>query len=178
MDPFIGEIRLVAFNFAPQGWAFCNGQILAVQQNAALFSLLGTVYGGNGSTTFALPNLQSRVAVCMGQGQGLSPYLIGQMAGTENTTLNMNNLPAHTHNVALSANHTAGDKNDPTNAYPGLATDSNGGAAPIYTQTKGNVTMAPQVTAATGGNQPFSSLQPYLALNYIIALQGIFPSRQ
>ncbi len=177
-DQYLGEIRLVAFNFAPVGWALCNGQLLAISQNAALFSLLGTSYGGDGRTNFALPNLQSRVAVGMGQGQGLSPYAIGQNAGAENTTLNANNLPSHTHGFALSANSTKGDQSNPANAYPGLASDSNGGASPVYTQTKGSASMAPQVTQAAGGNLPFSTLQPYLALNYIIAVQGIFPSRQ
>lgn len=176
-DQYLGEIRLVGFNFAPYGWAQCNGQILAIQSNTALFSLLGTYYGGNGVNTFALPNLQSRVAVGMGQGAGLSQYVIGQTGGTENTTLLANNLPAHTHPFALSANSTTGDTNNPTNAYPGLGGDSQQGPANVYTQTKGTATMAQQTTGSAGNSVPFPTLQPYLALNYIIALQGIYPSR-
>lgn len=177
MDPFLGEIRLVAFNFAPVGWAFCNGQTLSIAQNSALYALLGTVYGGDGTTTFALPNLQSRVVVGTGHSAGLSPYTIGQTAGAESTTLSVNNLPSHAHGFALSASNAAGNTSDPTNAFPGVASDSNGGASPIYTQTKGTAAMAAQVTQAVGGNAPVPTLQPCLALNYIIALQGIFPSR-
>jgi microcystin-dependent protein len=176
-DQYLGEIRLVGFNFAPYGWAQCNGQILAIAQNTALYSLLGTYYGGNGTSTFALPNLQSRVVVGMGQGTGLSPYSIGQTGGTENTTLLANNLPTHTHPFAISANSTTGDTNNPSNAYPGLGGDSQQGPANVYTQSRGSATMAPQMTGPTGNSVPFSVLQPYIAMNYVIALQGIYPSR-
>lgn len=176
-DCYVGEIRLVAFNYAPEGWAFCNGQILPISQNQALFSLLGTTYGGNGTSTFALPNLQGRVVVHAGQGLGLSPYQLGQTGGVENVTLTTNNMPAHTHGFAISANNTVGETNDPTNAYPGLGNDSAGGAASVYTKTMGNVNMAQQNTGVAGGNLPVSVVQPYIALNYIIALTGIYPPR-
>lgn len=176
-DQFIGEIRLVAFNYAPQGWALCNGQILSIVQFQALYALLGVTYGGNGSSTFALPNLQSRVVVGAGQGLGLSSYPLGQAGGAESVTLLASNMPMHTHALTIAANSTAGETNDPTNAYPGLGNDSAGGAASVYSKTKGTVSMAPQNTGVAGGNAPVSLVQPYIALNYIIALEGIYPPR-
>jgi len=171
MDPFIGEIKLVPYNFAPRGWAFCQGQLLSIAQNTALFSLLGTMYGGNGQTTFALPDLQGRCIVGTGQGAGLSPYVQGQAAGTESVTLLSTEIPAHNHGVLVSG----------VNA---TLTPAIGNHAAIATGTLGNVygttpvgTMPAQTITATGGNQPHPNRQPYLGLNYVIALEGIFPAR-
>ena len=182
-EPFLGEIRAFGFNFAPRGWAMCNGQILPIAQNTALFSLLGTTYGGNGQTTFALPNLQSRVPLHFGQGPGLSSYDLGEMTGTENTTLLVTQMPMHTHAVvaAVSASDASGTVTTAAGnvlAVPNSAGDN----YPCYAPAASAVSpLAPsslsvQVGVA-GGSQPFSVLQPILALNYCIALEGIFPSR-
>jgi microcystin-dependent protein len=165
-EPFLGEIRIFGFNFAPRGWAFCNGQLLAISQNTALFSLLGTTYGGNGQTTFALPNLQSRVPVHFGQGPGLSSYSLGQAAGVESVTLIASQLPAHNHTVNASTQSDI--TGNPTGNFPA------GGAS--Y-DTTANTTMNGAMVGGGGGNQPHENLQPYLALNFCIALAGIFPSR-
>jgi microcystin-dependent protein len=165
-EPFLGEIRIFGFNFAPRGWAFCNGQILSIAQNTALFSLLGTTYGGNGQTTFALPNLQSRVPVHFGQGPGLSSYALGQQAGTESVTLLVTQLPQHNHTVGASTQSDI--TGNPTGNVPA------GGAS--Y-DTTANAAMSSTMIGQTGGNQPHENLQPYLALNFCIALAGIFPSR-
>lgn len=170
-EPFLGQIQIFPYNFAPRGWAFCQGQILPIAQNTALFSLLGTTFGGNGQTTFALPDLRSRVPVGVGQGPGLSSYVLGQVGGQENVTLTVNNLAAHTHPVTFKVNNSEGGTTNPENAYLGKADpgpyaanqNANGGAQPP--------------TGPTGGNQPFSIIQPYLGLYYCIALEGIFPSR-
>jgi microcystin-dependent protein len=165
-DPFIGEIKIVGFNFAPRGWAFCNGQILSIAQNTALFSLLGTTYGGNGQTTFALPDLRGRVPIHPGQGPGLSNYTQGQLAGSETVTLLSTQMPAHTHTVNASTQSDI--TGNPTSNFPA------GGAS--Y-DTTANTTMDPAMIGNSGGNQPHSNLQPYLAINFCIALEGIFPSR-
>jgi microcystin-dependent protein len=159
------------FNFAPKGWAMCNGQILSIAQNTALFSLLGTTYGGNGQTTFALPNLQSRVNIHFGQGPGLSAYALGQVAGSESVTLSVNNLAAHTHAFAPPC---VGD--DATLGLPTGKSPATSGTN-VYANPTGNATMAPGNTGLAGGSQPFAILPPYLAINWCIALQGIFPSR-
>jgi len=164
-DPFLGEIAMVAFNFAPVGWAMCQGQLLAIAQNQALFSLLGTQYGGNGVTTFALPNLQGRVPLCMGSG-----YVIGQMGGEAVHVLTANEIPAHSH--AMMADAANGTSETPTGLHParnpaGLPTYGAGAAA----------AMAANTIATTGGSQAHNNLQPYLTLNFIIAIQGIYPSR-
>jgi microcystin-dependent protein len=169
-EPFLGEISIVGFNFAPQGWAFCNGQILAISQNTALFSLLGTTYGGDGITTFALPDLRGRVAIHMGQGPGLSSYVEGQIGGTETTTLLVAQMPAHSH--AAMADATNGSSDTPT----GLVVARNAAGVPQYGSNP-TVALAPQAIGSTGGTQPHNNLQPYLTLNFIIALSGIFPSR-
>jgi len=166
-EPFLGQLATFGFNFAPRGWAFCNGQILPIAQNTALFSLLGTTYGGNGQTTFALPNLQSRFPIHFGQGPGLSQYDLGEQSGTESTTLTINNMPQHTHNMNVSS----GTKVSP------IATNNNFGGAPIYTSAPLDTVMVPGTLGLAGGSQPFSILPPYLALNWCIALEGIFPSR-
>jgi microcystin-dependent protein len=168
--PFIGEVKIVAFNFAPKGWALSNGQILAINQNAALFSLLGTTYGGNGTTTFALPNLQSRVPIHFGQGPGRSAFSQGQMGGEENHTLFSTEMAPHTHTLNGSSN--LGSQSTPTNAILGATGD------PLY---RGSASQFAQLNGGTignsGGNQPHTNLQPYLVLNFVIALVGIFPSR-
>ena len=179
MEGTIGEIRMFAGNFAPRTWAFCSNQLLPIAQNTALFSILGTTYGGNGQTTFALPDFRGRVAVGTGQGPGLANITLGQLSGTTSVTLTTGNMPAHTHpltgTVSPQGNQGAtGLSNDPsnrrlagTNIFTGAATDL--------------ATMAPAVSTlaigVTGGSQPFSIMPPYLGMNYIICLFGIFPSR-
>jgi microcystin-dependent protein len=171
MDPLLASILIFAGNFAPRGWAFCNGQVLSISQNTALFSLLGTTYGGNGIQTFGLPDLRGRVPIHYGQGPGLSNYDLGQMSGTENVTMLLTNMPAHNH--LINANSGAGDTAAPAGAIPA----NTGALDREYSTSAANVTMNAQMVSQTGGSQPFSIMQPYLALNYIIALQGIFPSR-
>ena len=166
MDTFIGQLMCVGFNYAPQGWALCQGQLLPIADNSALFSLLGTTFGGDGQTTFGLPDLRGRMPVGMGNGPGLSPYDIGQAGGTESVTLVAGNLPAHTHSVAASS----ADKND---ASPANAFFSGGGAY----NTAANATMNPSMVGPAGGNQPHENRQPVLGINWIIALEGIYPPR-
>lgn len=163
MDPLLGQIMLWAPNFAPRGWAFCHGQLLSIAQNTAVFALLGTMYGGNGTTNFALPDLRGRVPVGVGTGPGLPTYVEGQMGGTTSHTLLASNLPAHTHSVP-------GASGAATSNRPGGLAPAKGGS-----YAAANATMAP--TGVAGGNQPVDHMPPYLGLNYIIALQGIFPSR-
>ena len=169
-NPFLGEIRLFPYNFAPRGWAFCAGQILPIAQNTALFSLLGTTYGGNGVTTFALPDLRGRVAISSGQGPGLSDYLLGQIGGVESITLNSTQLPAHAHPFAPPCNTDDPSAGSPKNNFPASVGN------PIYATTS-NAAMGAGTTGLSGSGQPFPILQPYLTLNYCIALNGIFPSR-
>jgi microcystin-dependent protein len=179
-DPFLGEIRIFPFNFAPQGWELCNGQLLSISQNTALFSLIGTFYGGDGQTTFALPNLQSRVAIHQGQGNGLSSYELGQVGGAENVTITANQMPAHNHLVNCDGSATGrggnvfgvGTGGTPANNIPGL-TPSHA----TYSNNSANATMNPAMIQTAGGNQSHTNIQPYLVLNFCIAMQGIFPSR-
>jgi microcystin-dependent protein len=170
-QPFYGEIRLMACTFAPKGWALCNGQVLPINQNQALFSILGTTYGGNGITTFALPDLRGKVAMHFGQGPGLADYQLGQMSGAESVTLNASQLPLHIHPVACNTS-LAGQAN-PTGNFPGLPNSTSAG---VYEATA-NSTMAAGVIANAGGSQPHENRQPLLTLNYIISLGGIFPAR-
>ena len=175
-EPYLGEIRMFGFNFAPQGWAMCNGQLLSISQNDALFALLGTFYGGNGTTTFGLPDLRSRVPIHQGEGSGLSQYVIGQYGGVENVTLTVGQTAAHTHLVY--ADGDVPSNNSPSPSGNALATFATGGD--IYATAAGlkkAVTMNPLMIAAAGGSQPHPNIQPYLVLNLCIALQGIFPSR-
>lgn len=167
-EPYIGEIRIFPYSFAPRGWAFCQGQILSIAQNTALFSLLGITYGGNGQTTFALPDLRGRVPMGSGQGPGLTNRTRGEMAGVESVTLLQNQMPAHSHAVACSSDD--GNGGSPPGNYP--ASSGN----PIYSNAA-NSTMNPGMIGAAGGSQPHNNMQPYLVLNYCIALEGIFPSR-
>lgn len=177
-SPFIGEIIMFAGNFAPRGWAFCQGQILAIAQNTALFSILGTTYGGNGQTTFALPDLRGRVPIQQGQGPGLSPVFLGQQGGTETVTLLSNQIPAHNHLINASTN--SGDTANPSNNFLAVGQVPVSGSTEtvsMYNSTATGNTLNPQTVSLAGGNQPHPNMQPYLAVNFIIALEGIFPSR-
>ena len=172
MDPFVAEIRIFPFNFAPKGWAFCDGQLMPLSQNTALFSLLGTTYGGDGKSTFALPNLQGMSAMHPGQGQGLSQRFLGEQGGEESVTLLVSEMPAHTHTVnGLTALATT---TTPTSGTT-LGRSVNG---PAYADdASGFQTFAPEALPPAGGSLPHNNLQPYLTLNYCIALQGVFPAR-
>ncbi len=175
MDPYIGQIEAFAFNFAPKGWAQCNGQLLSIAQNSALFSLLGTVYGGDGRTTFGLPDLRGRVAINQGHGPGLSTYVMGEMAGSESVTLTSAQMPAHNHVSTLRGNSDDASSGEPGNKTLGVAGANvyNSGAPDNgETLNTGSIQVAP-----AGGNQPHNNMQPYLAINYCIALVGIFPPR-
>jgi microcystin-dependent protein len=172
-DPFVAEIRIFGFNFAPRGWAFCNGQILPLSQNTALFSLLGTVYGGDGKSTFALPNIQGQAVMHPGQGQGLSLRDQGEMGGAESITLITSEIPFHTHTLR-------GTVEDATQgsltADVILAQTVNGNL--YQTNSSANLaTMAPQALAPAGGSLPHNNMMPYLVMNFCIALQGVFPPR-
>jgi microcystin-dependent protein len=162
-EPFLAEIRIVSFNFAPKGWAFCNGQVLAIQQNQALFSLLGTTYGGNGTTNFALPNLQARIPIHEGGG-----FTLGQAGGEQAHTLVAAEMPQHTHQAVASSN--TANQGGPTNNYW-----ANGGQ-PAYASSA-NGQMAAGAVSTVGGSQPHENMPPYLVLNFCIALVGIFPSQ-
>jgi microcystin-dependent protein len=170
-EPFVGEIRMFAGNFAPRGWAFCDGQLLAVSQNDVLFSLLGTIYGGDGRTTFGLPDLRGRVPVHAGSGPGLSPQPLGAMAGTEAETITVNQLPSHTHNY--QANTTAGSQS----AAVGNLVATRAGD-PTYAEDAPSVDMSATAISSVGGSQSHTNLMPYLCVHFIVALFGIYPSRQ
>ncbi|HEY8209241.1 MAG TPA: tail fiber protein [Myxococcaceae bacterium] len=179
-EPFLGEVRMFGGNFAPRGWAFCNGQLLSIAQNTALFSLLGTTYGGDGVTTFALPNLQGRFPMHWGNGQGLSQRTLGEVTGTESVTLTTNQMPSHTHAVTIGANTSDGNTDAPAGAVWAKAVDGSGNPISAYVSGLNpltNTTMAPATSSATGGNQPMPVMNPFLCLSFIIALEGIFPSR-
>lgn len=167
--PFMSEIRIFSFTFAPKGWAQCNGQLMPINQNQALFSLLGTTYGGNGQTTFALPDLRSRVALHVGSG-----FTQGQVGGEEAHTLSINELPTHTHQ--LSGNNALVGALNATAAAPTNNYWANSGKG-VYSAAQPNSTMAPQAVSSVGGSQAHENRSPYLVLNYCIALQGVFPSR-
>jgi microcystin-dependent protein len=162
--PYLSEIKVVSFNFPPKGWALCNGQFLPINQNQALFALLGTTYGGNGQTTFALPNLQGRVPIHMGNG-----HTLGEAAGSTSVTVNIQQLPTHLHQLNASSN-SVGTTADPTNAF--LAPVNGGYGAP-----NALATLSPQMITSVGGSQAHNNMMPYAVLNVIIALQGIFPSQ-
>lgn len=213
-EPFVGEIIMFAGNFAPRGWAFCQGQLLSIQQNSALFAILGTTYGGNGQTTFGLPDLRGRVPTGQGTGPGLPNVTLGEVAGTPTTTLTINQLPTHNHQAVFqgtasqvaaptidvgtsSAGALANPTNGSTSYLTAVTAATSGGDSVdfqgLYTSTApasgakgtlggvnggGSVTAAGTVTVAAAGNGlPFSIAQPYLGINFIIALEGIFPSR-
>jgi microcystin-dependent protein len=171
-DPFVAEIRIVGFNFAPTGWALCNGQLLSISQNTALFSLLGTFYGGDGKTTFALPNFQGSAPMNQGQGAGLSQRFLGEIGGASSVTLIDSELPGHTHLVG--ANAGGGNQASPVG---GVWSSLPGRTPPNLFASTSNTTMSPQAFAMAGSSQPHNNMSPYLVLNFIIAMQGIFPPR-
>ena len=170
-EPFLGQIAFVPYNFAPKNWAECNGQLLSISQNTALFSLLGTTYGGNGQTTFALPDMRGRRIVDDGQGPGLQDYTIGEMGGQENVTLNTSQIPAHNHEI--SAVTSEGNDASPTGNLPANTKTLD----KEYSNSAANTTMKNTMVGNTGGNQPHENRSPFLVLKCIIALQGVYPSR-
>lgn len=176
-QPYLGEIKLFGGNFQIRGWAYCNGQLLSIAQNSALYALLGTTYGGDGVTTFALPNLQSRIALHQGTGPGLTTRVIGEANGVESVTLIPSQLPSHTHQaIATTVQSTA---SAPANALP--ATPSHATTEFLYLSGSASGTTdappAPSSVSSAGGNQPHNNIQPILALNYLIALEGVFPAQ-
>jgi microcystin-dependent protein len=188
-QPYLGMIILVPYNFAPRGWAFCAGQIMPISQNTALFSLLGTTYGGNGTTTFALPDLRGRVPIGQGQGPGLSDYVLGQVDGAENLSLSVGQLPSHTHAITLGslaatarAKNASGNRQTPVGNVPAVeasgVTATYSDQAPDASMGAGAIAISGTPAAApVGSNLPVTILQPSLTMSYCIALVGIFPSR-
>ncbi len=171
-EPFIGQIKMFGGNFAPRGYAFCDGQLLAISQNQALFSLIGTTYGGNGRTTFALPDLRGRVPMQPRNGPGLSPRQLGEKAGVEEVTLTAQQLPAHNH--AANCVTPAGNSNDAAGKF---WADDAGASSATYHGGPSNATMNAGAIGNTGGSQAHTNVQPFQCVNFIIALQGVFPSR-
>lgn len=170
MEPFLGQIILVPYNFAPNGWFPCDGRLLPIASYSALFSLLGTTYGGNGTTNFALPDLRGRVPMSDGNGPGLTPRTLGEVGGSETNMLTIPQMPSHNHTVIAVS--TEGNQNSPTGNLPAdtKLLDKE------YSNTVGNTIMSPQMIGNTGGNQPVNNIQPFLTLTYIISWQGIYPS--
>lgn len=169
MEPLLGQIIMFGGNFAPRGWEFCNGQLLPISQNQALFSLLGTIYGGDGRTTFALPDLRSRVPMHPGNGPGLSNRVLGQKLGSETNTLTVGQLPSHSHSVEIPAKEEANTETPENNNIAGAGFNGFG--------TVSDVTMAPFNTQNSGGSQAVNNIQPVTCVNFIIAIQGVYPSR-
>lgn len=180
-DPYLGEIRLFGCNFAPRGWALCNGQLLSIAQNTALFAILGTTYGGNGQTTFALPDLRSRVPIGQGQGPGLGSYVLGEQAGVEAVTLITSEMPVHTHSVNtrnLPSNDAAYTNVPTTGYFVSRYLYHTGSSATAWKPASAPATaLHPSTLSTAGGSQPHTNLQPYLTVTHCIALEGIFPSR-
>lgn len=170
-EPFIAEIRIFAGNFAPRGWAFCNGQLLPISQNTALFSLIGTIYGGDGRTTTALPDMEGRAPMHPGRGAGLTSRAIGQKVGVETVTLTEAQIPSHTHVMRTSSRRAR------STAPSATASFTEGGEITYAPSTSTLVNMAEDTLSSVGGGQPHTNLQPYLAINFIIALVGLYPSR-
>lgn len=178
-NPFVAEIRIFAGNFAPKGWALCDGQLLPISQNTALFSLLGTTYGGDGKSTFALPNLQGAAPMQAGQGPGLSLRDLGELGGEQTVTLLQTEIPAHSHILQGSTGFGAGT--DPTNGVLAhsrwFVNNAQKGAVAIYNTPQSMVATGPFATSVAGGNLPHNNMMPFLGLTFIIALQGVFPAR-
>lgn len=172
-SPFVAEIRIFAGNFAPTGWAACDGQLLPISQNTALFSLLGTFYGGDGKSTFALPNLQGSCALGQGQGQGLSEYFLGQSGGSETVTLLQSEIPAHTHLMQAYSDDLA----DQNIAGVDFILGAGSGVAPYIAPASMNTTLAPNAASIAGSSFPHNNMMPYLTLFFMIAMQGVFPPR-
>ena len=169
-EPFLGEIRIFTFGFAPKGWALCNGQLLQIAENDALFSLIGTVYGGDGVTTFALPDLRGRVNLGLGQGPGLSLYSLGQKGGAESVALTANQVGAHTHNIAAASSATAADPG--STVIPGTPAANTA----FYASAGADTALAPSAIGSAGSGGAHENRQPFTVINYIIALNGIFPT--
>ena len=167
--PFLGQVMIVPFQFAPKGWAMCSGQLLSISQNTALFALLGTTFGGDGRTTFALPDLRGRAPIGMGQGPGLQPYDLGETGGVEEVTLTLSQIPSHTH-VAMGATAVA-NTGSPAGASWAMP------RALLYSSIAPSVPMSTEALGSTGGGQPHENRKPYVVMTYVIAIQGIFPSR-
>jgi microcystin-dependent protein len=177
-DCYLGEIRLFPFDYAPYGWAICQGQIMSIAQNSALFSILGVTYGGNGTSTFALPKLQGSVALGTGQGAGLSNYALGQTGGATSVSLLSSQMPAHTHSLTVNT----GDGNSLVSTGNQLSKPASGARGSqklgaLYTPNSPNAQMSPSLLQASGGGLAHNNMQPYLAMNYCIALQGMYPPR-
>ena len=168
-EPFIGEIRMFAGNFAPLGWALCDGQLLAISENEALFTLIGTIYGGDGQTTFGLPDLRSRIPIHRGAGPGLSGRVLGERGGTEDVTLTLNQMPSHSH--AMFATGDLAGRGDPSAALRARS------EFPAYSDPTPLVAMQNDTVAAVGGSQPHVNMQPFMCVHFIIALYGIYPPR-
>ena len=179
MEGTIAEIRMFAGTFAPRNWAFCNGQIMSIVQNTALFSLIGTTYGGNGQTTFALPDLRSRVPRGTGQGPGLTNVNLGEVSGTETVTLLTTQMPAHTHSATVAVNQNPGTSANPVGNFLAGGVDATANPIPTYAAAAagGNLNASSVNIGIAGNSQPVPHLNPYLGMNYIICLFGIFPSR-
>ncbi|RMG77451.1 MAG: phage tail protein [Chloroflexi bacterium] len=169
-EPFIAEIRIFAGNFAPRGWAFCNGQLLPISQNTALFSLIGTTYGGDGRTTVALPDLRGRAPMHPGRGPGLTSRQLGERGGADAVTLTNAQMPQHHHDITVNITPAAG--NNPQGSFFSSTTASN-----VYAPPQNTSPMAQTMVGHTGGNQAHNNMQPYLGINFIIALVGLYPSR-
>ena len=175
-DWYLGEVRAVGFNFAPRGWALCNGQTLSIAQNQALFSLLGVQFGGNGTTTFNLPDLRGRTQVNWGQSSTGTSYTEGEKGGSESITMTVQQLPLHIH--LISASTVAATAPDPTGNVYAAGSDNSGTPVLTFTENSPNAVMDNSALATAGGNSPIPIVQPYLVVNYIIAINGIYPSRQ
>ncbi|WP_295794195.1 tail fiber protein [Mucilaginibacter sp.] len=176
MEPYIGEIKMFAGNFNPRGWALCNGQLMSIAQNSALFAILGTTYGGDGVQTFGLPDYRGRAPMHWGSGPGLTPRVIGEAAGEENVTLLNSNMPIHNH--LINASTAQGTVGPPTNGFLATSVDNDSGGNPFnFVTTTPDTTLAPTAVAAAGGSIPHDNMQPYLVVTFIIATEGIFPSR-
>ena len=170
-DPFVSEIRIFGFNFAPKGWAFCDGQLLPISQNTALFALLGTYYGGDGKSTFALPDLQGSVPIAQGQGQGLADRYLGEQGGAPTVTLQQSEIPAHNHQMRVSADPATEREPVGQNFAAGVGVN-------FYDVQNPTTTLNPAALVIAGGSLPHNNLQPYTAMNFCLAMQGVFPARQ